>query len=71
MSVKKFTVREGFVYYDADGKHHAEGKTLDLPEEIGNATHQLELAAPRSRTKAVVAEEAAAAAEEVVGDGNS
>ena len=63
MAIKKFKVRADMVYRDADGKVHAAGDTLDLPEEQGAALHQLELADPKAQAKAAAAEEAAAEAE--------
>ena len=62
MAIKQFKVREGMVYHDADGKMHAAGDTLDLPEQDGAALHQLELADPKAQAKAAAAEQAAAEA---------
>ena len=67
MAIKKFTVREGFSYRitDETGAEHilSEGDTIDLPEEIGTTTHQLELADPKQRAKATAAEAARLAEE--------
>lgn len=68
MAIKKFNVREGFSFRikDETGAEHvlSEGDTIDLPEEIGATTHQLELADPKARAKAAAAEaEAEAEAE--------
>ena len=61
MAIKKYTVREGFTYREKteEGQDRTlfEGNTVDLPEEIGNTTHQLELADPKARAKAANAEE--------------
>lgn len=53
MAIKKYTVRDGFTYHETtdDGQHRTlfAGNTIDLPEEIGDSTHQLEIV----RTKRV------------------
>ena len=60
MAIKKYTVREGFTYREKteDGQERTlfEGNTVDLPEEIGNSTHQLEIVRTK-RAKAATSDE--------------
>ena len=63
MAIKKYAVREGFTYHERteDGQERTlfEGNTVDLPEEIGNSTHQLEIVRTK-RTKAATSDEKSA-----------
>jgi len=60
MAIKKYTVREGFTYQERteEGQTRTlfEGNTIDLPEEIGNSTHQLEIVRTK-RAKAATSDE--------------
>ena len=60
MAIKKYTVREGFTYCEKteEGQTRTlfEGNTIDLPEEIGNSTHQLEIVRTK-RAKAATSDE--------------
>lgn len=60
MAIKKYTVREGFTYQERteEGQTRTlfEGNTIDLPEEIGNSTHQLEIVRTK-RAKSATSDE--------------